>query len=126
MCANLWNVFFLIGTQTFSPPSLEGFQASFMEFFSSSIESLFMAITRQHHISIVLPFHTHKFQNTFIVEQTLEVIEIKSYKNNNITFPYNALQKFQKRSRVETARKNQEPQKQHGPITKQPLKLRRL
>lgn len=114
---------FSIGTQTFSPPSLEGFQASFMELFSSVIESLFMAITRQHHISIVLPFHTHKFQNTFIVEQTLEIIKIKNYKNDNIAFPYNALQQFQKRSRVETTRKNQEPQKQHEPIAKQPLKL---
>jgi len=114
---------FSIGTQTFSPSSLEGFQASFMEFFSSIIEYLFMAITRQHHISIVLPFHTHKFQNMFILEQTLEVIEIRSYKNANIAFPYNALQQIQKRSRVEIAKKNQEPQKQHGPIAKQPLKL---
>jgi hypothetical protein len=113
---------FSIGTQTFSPSSLEGFQASFMEFFSSIIEYLFMAITRQHHISIVLPFHTHKFQNMFILEQTLEVIEIRSYKNANIAFPYNALQQIQK-SRVEIAKKNQEPQKQHGPIAKQPLKL---
>jgi hypothetical protein len=63
-------------------------------FFLSIIESLFMAITRQHHISIVLPFHTHRFQNTFIVEQTLKVIEIRSYKNDNIAFPYNALQQF--------------------------------
>lgn len=97
-----------------------------MEFFSSIIESLFIAITRQHHISIVLPFDTHKFQNTFIVEQTLEVIEMRSYKNDNIAFPYNALQQFQKRSRVEIARKNQEPQNQHGPIAKQPFKLRQL
>jgi len=117
---------FSIGTQTFSPPSLEGFQASFMEFFSSIIESLFMAITRQHHISTVLPFHTHKFQNMFITEQTLEVIKIRNYKNDNIAFPYNALQQFQKRSRVQPARKNQKPQKQHEPIGKQPLKLRRL
>jgi hypothetical protein len=65
-----------------------------MGFFSSIIESLFMAITRQHHISIVLPSHTHTLQNTFIVEQTLVVIEIKSYKNDNISFPYNALQQF--------------------------------
>jgi hypothetical protein len=71
----------------------------------------------------VLPFHAHKFQNTFIVEQTLEIIEIRSYKNNDIAFPYNALQQFQKRSRVETTKKNQEPQKQHGPIAKQPVKL---
>jgi hypothetical protein len=62
----------------------------------------------------------------FIVEQTLKVIEIKFYKNDNVAFPDNALQQFHKRSRVEIARKNQEPQKQHEPIVKQPLKLRQL
>ncbi len=61
-----------------------------------------------------------------MIEQTLEVIKIRNYKNDNISFPYNALQQFHKRSRVQPARKNQKPQKQHEPIGKQPFKLGQL